>query len=305
MQKDSVMASFRSIVRRLDDHKETYVHNTIGRGRERLYKPYLTLLVNITPADLKPFVKAQSPLWRDGYIARFAFSTPNDSDVRETAFPEGSPTYLPCLISTLQIWHERLGIPQVRIESERDQRQQETRRYGIRPITPLAEKTYRLSPEVWQAYYAYDRAMRELIRREANHDLDGSYARFPMKALRVAGLLASLRDDSKRCIIELPHWYRGQQIAERWRRDLHRLVSQAHGDAEPSMLAKAEQRILSVIKKHGTLTVRDIQRWTKLAYADITPHLETLMTAGVVHSDTTSRTTKYRYVRSGEEPQSM
>jgi prophage antirepressor-like protein/DNA-binding MarR family transcriptional regulator len=72
-----------------------------------------------------------------------------------------------------------------------------------------------------------------------------------------------------------------------------------------SPLAKAEQRILSVIKKHGTLTVRDIQRWTKLAYADITPHLETLMTAGVVVSDTTSRTTKYRYVQPGEESQSM
>ena len=116
MQKDSVMASFRSIVRRLDDHKETYVHHTIARGQEVLQKPYLTLLANVTPADLKPFVKAHSPLWRDGYIARIAFSTPNDSDVRETAFPEGSPTYPSCLIRTLQIWHERLGIPQVRID---------------------------------------------------------------------------------------------------------------------------------------------------------------------------------------------
>jgi predicted transcriptional regulator len=106
-------------------------------------------------------------------------------------------------------------------------------------------------------------------------------------------------------MIDLLHWYRAQQIAERWRRDLHRLVGQVHGDVEPSMRAKAEQRILSVIKKHGTLTVRDIQRWTKLAYADITPHLETLMTAGVVGSDTTSRTTKYRYVPSGEESQSL
>ena len=147
--------------------------------------------------------------------------------------------------------------------------------------------------------------MRELIQGEANHDLDGSYARFPMKAIRIAGLLASLHDDSNRCTIELSHWYQGQQIAERWRRDLHRLVAHVHGDVEPSMLAKAEQRILNVLKKHGTLTVCDIQCWTKLAYADITPHLETLMTAGVVRADTTSRTTKYRYVPSGEESQSL
>jgi hypothetical protein len=305
MQKDSVMASFRSIVRRLDDHKETYVHKTIVRGRAMLSKPYLTLLVNVTPADLKPFAKAHSPLWRDGYMARFAFSAPHDSDVRETEFPEGSPTYPPCLISALQSWHERLGIPHVAIESERDQRPQDTRRYRIRQITPLAEQTSRLRPDVRQAYYAYDRAMRELIRREANHDLDGSYARFPMKALRVAGLLASLHGDSNHGMIELPHWYRGQQIAERWRRDLHRLVGQVHGDVEPSLLAKAEQRILSVIKKHGTLTVRDIHRWTKLAYADITAHLETLMTARVVGSDTTARTTKYRDVHSGDGSQRM
>jgi prophage antirepressor-like protein len=74
---------------------------------------------------------------------------------------------------------------------------------------------------------------------------------------------------------------------------------------KPSPLAKAEQRILSVIKKHGTLTVRDIHRWTKLAYADITAHLETLMTVGVVGSDITARTTKYRYVHSGDGSQSM
>jgi hypothetical protein len=246
MQKDSVMASFRSIVRRLDDHKETYVHHTIARGREVLQKPYWTLLANVTPADLKPFVKAHSPLWRGGYIARFAFSTPHDSDVRETAFPEGSPTYPSCLIRTLQIWHERLGIPQVRIDPERDQRRHESGRYSILQSVLLPEKTYRLSPEVQHAYCAYDRAMRELIQGEANHDLDGSYARFPMKALRIAGLLASLHDDGSRCTIEHSHWYRGQQIAERWRRDLHRLVAQVHGDVEPSMLAKAERRILSV-----------------------------------------------------------
>jgi predicted ArsR family transcriptional regulator len=71
------------------------------------------------------------------------------------------------------------------------------------------------------------------------------------------------------------------------------------------MRAKTEQRILDVLKKHGAMTERDIQRWTKLAYADITPHIETLMTAGVVRSDSTSRTTKYRYVQSGEESQSL
>jgi DNA-binding MarR family transcriptional regulator len=71
------------------------------------------------------------------------------------------------------------------------------------------------------------------------------------------------------------------------------------------MRAKTEQRILNVLTKHGALTERDIQRWTKLAYGDITPHLETLTAAGVVRPERTSRSTRYRYVQPGEESQRL
>jgi Protein of unknown function (DUF3987) len=73
MQRDGIMAAFRGILRRFDDHKETFSHETIGRGLEDIIKPYLSLLATLTPADLKPFAHARSPLWGDGYFARFAF----------------------------------------------------------------------------------------------------------------------------------------------------------------------------------------------------------------------------------------
>lgn len=43
-KRGGVMASFRSIVRRLDDHKAEYVYSTIGRGRDVLKKPLQTFL---------------------------------------------------------------------------------------------------------------------------------------------------------------------------------------------------------------------------------------------------------------------
>ena len=100
MQKNGYMAGFRSILRRLDDHKVRYASSTIARGREILHKPYVSLLANVTPSDLQPFVKARSPLWRDGYIARFAFVTPDQGEGSAAEFPEGSLTFPGYLVTT-------------------------------------------------------------------------------------------------------------------------------------------------------------------------------------------------------------
>jgi hypothetical protein len=57
---------------------------------------------------------------------------------------------------------------------------------------PLPETTYTLTDEVWQQYYAYDRALRQLIKAQQTAWLDGNYIRFPAKAVRIAALLSSL-----------------------------------------------------------------------------------------------------------------
>ena len=164
------------------------------------------------------------------------------------------------------------------------------------------ETTYTLSPEVRTAFYAYDRGLHELMAHSKNEDLDGSYARFPMKALRIAGLLASLHDDASQYTIWPAQWYRGQAIAERWRGDLHKLMHQVAEDEAPSREARHEQRILEVLKHHGALSVREINRWTKLAHSNIMAALPVLQAAGVIEESATPRATKYRY-RLGEEPE--
>ena len=70
MAKNGFMAGFRGILRRLDDHKQRYVYSTISRGRDIIQKPYLSLLANVTLADLRPFVQAwQATLARWLYCA--------------------------------------------------------------------------------------------------------------------------------------------------------------------------------------------------------------------------------------------
>ena len=159
MQKEGQMAAFRSILRRLDDHKDEYVYSTISRGRDVLLKPYVALLVNVTPADLKPFLRAQSPLWRDGYIARFAFIAPGEATGSTAMFPEGTMTIPRPLITTLASWHTRLGLPRLTLDPLHDAKGKATGRY--RPVFTAAhrETPYVLSPEVRKAYYAYDEAL--------------------------------------------------------------------------------------------------------------------------------------------------
>jgi hypothetical protein len=294
MQRDGVMAAFRGLLRRFDDHPEGYSLETIGRGAERLVKPYLTLLANITPADLKPFATANSPLWRDGYLARFGFIAPAADDRRTDEFPRDQLTAPPELLKRLQQWHQRLGVPEVSIEPITDKKDQPTGRYRIRR-GPVPELTYQLSEGVWQAYYRYDKALLALASQAANQDLDGSYGRLANKALRIAGLLASMEDDDHTKILQLRHWYRGQQIAERWRAALHRLITQLDEDVTQSRAAKVEGQIMRIVKKHGALSVREIGQRTGIPHGEVLKMIDALQQAGVFEMVNTSHTTKYRY----------
>ncbi len=295
MQREGVMAAFRSILRRFDDQKETYIYHTIGRGREQLDKPYVTLLANLTPADLRPFAHKNSALWRDGYLARFGFIVPPEGTRSDAEFPREAITYPRRLIDPLRQWHRRLGIPQADLDRILDRRHKPTGRYRIR-IDPLPETTYHLSPAVWHAYYRYDRALRAMASHQGNEDLDGSYGRFAIKALRIAALLASLHDDRETHTIELAAWSRGQQIAERWRASLHRLMGQVQDEVTLTHEEKAEHMLIRVLRKYGALTARELHQRTKIPYTVLVRHLEVMSKAGVVQAQKSGRTLKYGWI---------
>ena len=87
MQRDGVNNSYRDLIRMFDDGISRYEYATISRGNNVVIKPYLSMLVILTPADLKPFAKKGASLWSDGFLARIALVTPPESDMEFGRFP--------------------------------------------------------------------------------------------------------------------------------------------------------------------------------------------------------------------------
>src|SRR5690606_7283382 len=107
---------FRGLLRRFDDCPLSYEYATIGRGNDEVQRPYLALLANLTPSDLRPYAKKGSALWGDGFWARFAFITPSPDTPRAAGeFPTGERIIPNELTKPLRDWNDCLGVPRVEI----------------------------------------------------------------------------------------------------------------------------------------------------------------------------------------------
>ena len=289
MRPNGIMADFRGILRRLDDHREGYAYGTISRGDEQVERPYLALLANLTPAELKPFARAGGALWQDGFYARFAFVTPpEDEPRRKGQFPAGERVIPVHLVEPLAAWHSRLGMPGVEVVTSADGQRRARRGEHAPAICTLG-------PGVTEAYYRYYDGLLDLVEKSPSADLDGNYARSAEKALRVAMLLASLEGADQ---VALRHWARGQQVAERWRSDLHALVAAlAEGDMTRS--EQQEERVCLTLQRLSSQgaapTAREIgQRIRGMTTQDVERVLGPLVRSGEVLVDHAGRTTRYR-----------
>lgn len=248
MREGGFMADFRGLLRKFDDTPDTYEYDTISRGSDMVRSPYLALLANLTPADLQPYAKKGSALWNDGFWARFAFLTPPAAaDRKNERFPRQNRVAPSSLVKPLADWHQRLGLPVVDI-IDRAAGPEAT-------VSAIEPHVLPMSNEVYDAYYAYNDALIDVVTHSHFTDLDGNYARLPEKALRVAMLLASLSGSKT---IDLKHWHRAQQVAEVWRRNLHNLYDQVLGEGEMPKTIAIEDKIMGLIAEHGPRTIREM-----------------------------------------------
>jgi len=256
MRANGPMADFSGLIRRLDDCRDSYVYSTRTYGREVIDKPYLALLANMTPADLRAQAGKGNDFWRDGFWARFAFITPPIHAFKNASFPLEEMSVPPGLLDPLRRWHARLGIPTIHITSFQDEYGKETGHYRVEK-GPLPEQPCTFHQEAYRAYDQYRLALRELIAKRSNQDLDGSYTRLSDRALRIAILLASLENGGH---IELSQWAKAQEIAEMMRRNLHELYSQVHARQEEDNL---EDILLNYLKTLGDkkVTIREIRQF--------------------------------------------
>lgn len=286
MRENGTMADFRGLLRRFDDGAETYEYATIGRGNERIKRPYLALLANMTPADLRPYAKKGSALWGDGFLARFALVTPPEGSRTKKRFPNVERVPPPELITTLRHWHERLGVPQVTINlSAKD----ESEKYIIQPakLNKLV-----LTDDAYEAVYNYKDSLEDILTTFTNQDLDSNYARFAEKALRMATLFASISGSDT---VTIEHWAKAQAITERWRSGLHELYNQLNTPT-PSDQAESEERLIRVIREKGPVTIREITRTIRLSSSEIQIMMRSLVESGAVIEKKEGRTCRYELV---------
>ncbi len=291
MRDNGPMADYRGLLRRLDDCPERYESATIKRGSDTVQQPYLSLLANLTLPDLAPYARKNGALWGDGFFARFAFvSPPADAVVPTGRFPKGEREIPESLVKPLKDWHHRLGTPVVKVEEHEPQHGKITYTYDF-DISPHEPEHITYDDDVYEAYYRYDDALREIAQSNVNSDLDGNYMRLAEKALRIAMLLASIDNHGH---IQMRHWARSQQIAERWRVSLHALIDQLQNVADVSREAELEDKVIRVLQQHGSVTVNDIRKnaLRTASSQELSRILDSLVAHGRVTASSTRKGTK-------------
>lgn len=253
-------AGFYRLLKRLYDNKAEFRYDTISRGEEYLKLPSLSIIGTTVPDSLMP-MSSKSKFWTDGQAGRIAFIAPPADYMRLKSAPPGKAIVPEAIVQKLTSWHERLGIPPCQIidvaereelmalahGEENKKKKLPTEPYIIERGDLPQHDIYWTDSGVREAHEAYFEALMHL---KVEHNLDkrfsSNYNRFPDMALKIAMLLASLENDDK---MDMRHWYRGQQITERWRRDLHCLMSQldAGGSSRDASYGKLEDRVQDVL----------------------------------------------------------
>ena len=293
MRTNGPMADFSGLLRRLDDCRDSYAYSTRTYGQEVIDKPYLALLANMTPADLRAHAEQGNGFWRDGFWARFAFITPPQHAFKNASFaPQEVPVPAP-LLESLRRWHARLGVPTLSIMATADEKGKDSGHYRVER-GPLPEHPCQFHHQAYCAYDRYRLALRELIARSDNQDLDGSYTRLSDRALRIAALIASLENDGH---IELPQWARAQAIAEMMRRNLHELYHQVNTGQEGHCLEDVLVGYLTTLAGKP-VTIREIKQFgpsalRKVSSEMIRNELVNLMRSEIVNVERVGRAERY------------
>jgi hypothetical protein len=142
-----------------------------------------------------------------------------------------------------------------------------------------------ITEEAKNQYMAYTKAVfYDMITDDLDERLHGNYRRLHVQALKMALALATMDwiergQDTKAPVIELGHFALGQQLAEKARSSLHRMMpvlSQSYD-------SKTQRDLLIVLKNHpGGLTLRDISRSIGRNTKDLRSAIDVLVESGEV-----------------------
>lgn len=289
MRHGSVLADFSDLLRDINEKVgKSYKYHTRGHGVETITNPYLAIIADTTPADLRKFAKPNAPLWSNGFFPRFAITAPLLTEIPSLArvayerqFEKGAPIHLTRPLVDL---NERLG-----------------RRNDYR--VPLQKKEMAYSREIWEMLYKYEEFIQ--AHRLDTEDLDGSYTRlFSEQCVAISMMLAVVEGYDE---ILPQHVQRAIECCERIRQateDFYTRMTEEFTndkDAEQSLL---EDRIVTIIqdlhqKKEKWPTLREIRlrtgnKKTQISNEKLLKILETLKESDLLEEFKDGRTYRYK-----------
>jgi hypothetical protein len=274
--KKDYMQGFVELLMRLYDGRSEETYQTKAGGLITINQPALSIFGATTPAAMARALNNEA--WENGEMARYLIMF--REDVLPYSDDYGRLEMPPEVTKPLLVMHDAL--PRMRTDFAEDA--------DFKPITAL------FADDALNAYRQYARAVRYDMLQDCDNRLTGNYTRLHIQALKIALSLATvdyLSAGERFVRIELGHWSLAQQITERSRENLHRLLL----TLSESRDSRNQRDILTLLRQHpGGLTVRDFCR-RMTAYAnDIRGGLEILLDSGEVieieHTPNVGRPTK-------------
>ncbi|NLE58557.1 MAG: DUF3987 domain-containing protein, partial [Planctomycetes bacterium] len=233
---------------RFYDCDPQYTRSTRGSGRVVVQNAYLSILGASTPAAMAQHV-TEERLWSNGWWARFAILTPEESRPEWIRATEPDLAKESHLVQGLRSLYEVLPA-------------------STWPDPPEARPVL-LGPGVMAAWEAYNKALSyDLLTPDLDYRLHGSYGRMPTQCLKVATILAAMDWRGRHANapeISLGHLARAMATTEGWRASAHRALAAA----TVSEFDRLQRRIIRCVSKREPdgATLRDIYR----QMADKTP----------------------------------
>ncbi len=283
MQKNGgPMSEFKDLIRRMDDCYPEYTRLTVSHKKQTVEFPYLSLLACMTILDLKPYARSDSPLWKNGFLARFALIVPDEKNRNRDRFPNGTmEEAIPnSLIDPLKEWHRNLGDRKVLIQKDKNDNEKKKEATYTVSYGEFPQQACTLGRGVVDAFYRYNNALLDIIEQGLPAQFAGNYGRFHMMALRVAMLCASIENNGH---IEMRHWAKGQEFAEKARSGLHALWERLNENGYAQEQLRMDDEIIQYLANSDTWLTSRLMRKNK--FKDIPaevfdPKLDSLVASG-------------------------
>jgi hypothetical protein len=272
-----------------DSSEQGPSRNTIARGRERVSKPYLSIIGCSTYGSMANHVQNQEH-WNNGLWARFALVT-SDSEGTWQFWPDPL-TYPEELVSRLRfISFDLLPMPEVSFQARDtpgdDGGEPQTVRVVV--VTPaLTSSKVLIEDRARGQWERYSRAVTFDMLPEEPSEVPArfyaSYGRLGTMLIKVAMLLAASDADQLPVVIKACHVYRAQMIVETWRQNLEDVLAEAGMVRATRESQQSARRIVARLAEGGRewTTRRDLLRSLSMRWSEVEATINDLEESGEI-----------------------